>query len=357
MKNFREKILWWAAKHRVRQDKPIIIAIGGGMAKTSTKVALGTVLGLAYPGKVLTGFGNLNTYLGVPLSVLGFKFDFYHQQLGWRWLTVLVEAVWKSLVTRLPKYLILEYGTDRPGDIEALASQLQPTIAVLTIVVPAHLANYPSLEAVARDEGTLVESVGQDGHVFLNSTDPFLTMHQHRCQAHVHVVTSAPEEIARNFARSISRVLGVNDQIIQQGLAGYQPPPGRLVSKKIGPWQVIDDSYNANPVSMDSAFQVLSKLPGRKVAILGSMLELGQNEVVFHNQVGQEIRQVADLVIGVGQLAKNYQADYWFKDANSAAEQVLAHLKDGDSILIKGSRGIHMENITQALEEDSHTRY
>src|SRR3989344_5626785 len=107
MQDIRAKILWWAVKRRVGIDKPFIIAITGSIAKTSTKVAIGAVLRRAYPNQVRVGFGNLNSFLGVPLAILGFKVDFHKQQIGFiRWVWILKLAVWRGLLGHLPKYLV-----------------------------------------------------------------------------------------------------------------------------------------------------------------------------------------------------------------------------------------------------------
>src|SRR5688500_2495906 len=113
----RESILWWAAKRRLRFDKPFIIGITGSIAKTSTKEAIGGVLEKAYPGKVVVGYGNLNTFLGVPLAILGFRLNFHSKNVTWQWPFILLLALWRGLFARLPKYLVLEFGADQPGDI------------------------------------------------------------------------------------------------------------------------------------------------------------------------------------------------------------------------------------------------
>src|SRR5688572_10960785 len=111
----RPSILWFAAQRRLRLDRPFVLAVGGGIGKTSTKVAIGTLFNLKYPGQVRVGYGNLNTYLGVPLAVLGFEVDFYKQKIGvWAWLKILGAALWRSWFSKLPPYLILEFGTDQP---------------------------------------------------------------------------------------------------------------------------------------------------------------------------------------------------------------------------------------------------
>ena len=179
MKNIREKVLWKALKRRVAIDKPYIIAIGGGIAKTSTKIALGEILKQAFPGDVLVGYGNLNTYIGVPLAALGFNIDFYKQKLGIiGWLFVLTRAFLKGYFYKLPKFLVLEYGTDSPGDIVALTEQLRPNMSLITLVAEAHIENYGTMEGVAKDESALVASLDSKGIAVLNEDDSYLALHK-----------------------------------------------------------------------------------------------------------------------------------------------------------------------------------
>jgi UDP-N-acetylmuramoyl-tripeptide--D-alanyl-D-alanine ligase len=257
--------------------------------------------------------------------------------------------MWSAITSRLPRYLILEFGTDGPGDVEAIVKQIQPDVAVLTIVGPAHLANYPSEEAMAHDEGWLVEATRPSGHVFLNSADPYLEEHKARTQAKVVVVTTPLELMAIRYTEAVGQQLGFEKKTVDLALANYQPPEHRLEEKVVGSFRLLDDSYNASPLAMQAALRRLQKLPGRHVAVLGAMLELGPKEINFHQEVGRFARDHADLIIGVGELAKAYKADHWFATSAEAAEQLFALLKEGDTILVKGSKATKMEKIITAL--------
>lgn len=168
MLDVRAGILWLWARWRIKKDQPIIIAVGGAIAKTSTKAAIGAILREAFPGQVRVGYGNLNSYLGVPLAVLGFEIDFYKHKVGfWGWLKILISAKWRGLFGRLPKYLVLEFGTDQTGDLDKITKKLQPDYGVITIVGPAHLMNYKDEAEMAHDEGFLAERTKPTGVVFL----------------------------------------------------------------------------------------------------------------------------------------------------------------------------------------------
>ena len=350
--DIRAKILWWAVKRRVLLDEPFIIAITGSIAKTSTKLAIGAVLRRAFPGQVRVGFGNLNSFLGVPLAILDFKVDFYQQKIGViQWLWILKLAIWRGLFSKLPKYLVVEFGADYPGDIEQLAAQLPLDGAIITLVGPAHLANYPSLEALVAEKAKILDAVKPGGWALVNKNDPYIhNLTPKDCPTET--IDTATEDIAVNFARAVGRKLKISGDLVEEALSVMPRPEGRLQLKDLGSVKLLDDSYNANPLSMPVALKLLSKLPGRKVAILGDMLELGNTEVKYHQEIGQLAKQSADLVIGVGELAKEYGGAKHYPDSSVAAREILELLGQGDSILVKGSHGVHMEVIVKAIENN-----
>lgn len=350
MKAWRDEFLWRCALRRIRKSNSVVIAIGGGIAKTSTKYAIGSVLSDHFKNNVLVGYGNLNTYLGVPLSILEFRIDFHHQSISWQWPIILLQA-WIRSRRILPKYLVLEYGTDRPGDIKKLTSKLPPNIAVLTTVAPAHVMNYGSLDEVAEDEGTLVASVPNDGVVFINKRDPYYQVHKARIVATTVIEDDLPnEQLSVGFARSVAKYFGVPLEEVEKSLGRMKLPPQRFAQRQIGDWLVLDDTYNANPASMEGALNLLKNMPGRKVAILGTMRELGESEKLLHKHTGDLAHSIADVVIGVGEHTDEYQPVVHFDSSDQAAKEIFSYLKKGDSILVKGSRSIQMEKIISALE-------
>ena len=352
MNDLRAKILWWAAKRRIAKDGSKVIAVGGAIAKTSTKAALGTALRLAYPGQVRVGYGNLNTYLGVPLSILGFEIDFYDKKIGiGQWLTILIKAIWRGLFVRLPKYLVLEYGTDGPGDIAAITDQLPPDIGLITIVGPAHLANYPLIDDMVKDEGYIAERTKSSGFVLVNSGDQYLTEHYNRAKARVVNVVCSLEEISVKFMQVFARELKINESIIKQATEDFSAPARRFNYEKLGDITLLDDSYNASPLAVKAALHLLKKLPPKRVAILGSMLELGANSSAYHQEVGDEVKKIADTFIAVGADAKDYGAPIWYATSAEAAEKIVDHIGESDSVLVKGSKGVHMEIITAAIRK------
>lgn len=346
----REKILWWAARRQIRRHGTKVVAIGGAIAKTSTKVAVGALLQLAHPGEVRVGFGNLNSYLGVPLSVLGFEIDFYAQKIGlFRWIWILKQAIWRGLFGKFPKFLVLEYGTDKPGDIEAITAELRPDVGMITIVGPAHLANYPSLDDMVKDEGYLAERVKDNGILFVNSNDTYLTEYHRRTKARVVNVVTNLEEIAIKFMEALGRELNISTDLIEEARDDFQVPAHRFEQTKVGPYLLLDDSYNSSPLAVKAALHLFKKLPAPRVAILGSMKELGQLSESFHQEIGDYAQGYADQFIAVGDEAQAFGFDTWYPDSETAASKIFEVLPASGSILVKGSHSVRMEKIVEAI--------
>lgn len=351
MNRWRERILWWAAERRLRLDRPYIIAVTGSIGKTSTKQAIGAVLRAAFPKMVRVGFGNLNTYLGVPLAILGFRLDFHEKRVTWQWPFILLRAIWRGIFGRLPKFLVLELGADKPRDIEELTRHIRPDLAVITAIGQAHLMNYRDEEEMAKEKGKLLLALRPGGKAILNEQDKFTPMLKNMTKEKIIYFSSPLANLATAIAREVGVQLEIPPAQLELGLKVSDLPSHRLNRKRINGWEVLDDTYNANPLSMKAALEELKKMPGRKVAILGEMKELGEREAELHRQTGELARQSVNLLIGVGELAKNYQADHWFSDSNGAARGALDYLKQGDSILVKGSRAMKMEKIIESLEK------
>ncbi len=349
--DIRSTILWWAAKRQIRRHGTKVVAIGGAIAKTSTKVAVGSLLKLAYPGEVRVGFGNLNSYLGVPLSILGFEIDFYEQKVGlFRWLGLLFQAIWRGLFGKFPRYLVIEYGTDKPGDIEAITAELRPDVGMITIVGPAHLANYPSVDDMVKDEGYLAERVKDDGTLFVNSNDTYLTEYHRRTRAQVVNVVTNLEEIALKYMEALGRQLGLSNDVIEEARDDFQPPAQRFNYLNVGPYKIFDDSYNSSPLAVKAALHLFKKLPAPRVAILGSMKELGQLSESFHQEIGDYAKSYATTFVAVGEEAKGFGFDTWYPDSETASRKIFEVLPASGSILVKGSHSVHMEQIVAAIK-------
>jgi len=349
--DWRGKILWWAARRLLIKFEPRVLAVTGSIAKTSTKAAISQALRAVHPNEVLEGYGNLNTFLGVPLAILGFRLDFYRQRLRWWWPLILLAAIFKGVFGRLPRFIVLEFGADHPGDIELLSKMVKLDLAVITIVGPAHLGNYSDERSIAKEKAKILTALKVGGVGFVNRQDKHLDLYRRTCQEKLIEVDARPVELAESFAFEVARELGLDRSKVRSALAKLERPKGRFKEYRLGAYTLVDDSYNANPLSMAAAFDWMKRLPGRKVAVLGEMRELGHDEAIFHQRIGQQAREVFDFIAGVGELAKNYRGDVWFSDAAECESKIFTYLKEGDSILVKGSHALDLERVANSLRE------
>lgn len=359
---------WWRARFPVR-----VIGITGSVGKTSTKELIGAVLSRRY--EVLKTEGNLNSEIGLPLVVL--RLTPRHQRA------------------------VLEMGMYARGEIAALCAIARPVIGVVTMVGPVHLERLGSLEAIAEAKAELVEALPEDGVAVLNRDDPYVRAMAGRTRARVFFYGLDPEAdlwadeivseglegirfdlhyrgetfrrirvslLGRHSVHTALRAIAVG---ILEGLtweeifASLRDPRAQLRLVAVPGMRgsiILDDTYNASPPSVLAALNLLAELEGRKIAVLGDMLELGAYEVEGHRLVGGRAGAVADLLIAVGPrariisreaLAVGMPADrVWMCDSNAEAVEILRQVvQPGDVILVKGSRGLRMEEIVNALCE------
>lgn len=363
-----------AAAWRGRFD-PLVVGITGSVAKTSTKEATAAVLGAAMP--TLRSEGNQNNEIGLPLTLL---------RLG-------------------PEHAaaVLEMGMYVGGEIATLAALGRPSIGVVTAVAPVHLERAGSLAAIEAAKAELVEALPATGTAILNADDPRVRGFGRRTPARVvtygfaddadvtaaaveargaagmafEVVARAPRpariavaidalgrhSVANALAgAAVGLVAGVADEAIAAGLA---TPWGRAAAHRgallvVPGLTILDDTYNASPPAMLAALEVLAGLPGRPVAVLGEMLELGPLHDAAHREVGAGAARVAAELVVVGPgaagiadgaAAAGLEASRIHRVADrEAAIAVLRRVvRPGDAVLVKASRGAALESIVEAL--------
>jgi UDP-N-acetylmuramoyl-tripeptide--D-alanyl-D-alanine ligase len=359
------KILRRLARWTIWRYRPAVIGVTGSAGKTSTKLAIKAVL--ERDRRVRVSFGNLNSDLGVPLTILG---DWSAkdlalvsratprgtktiQKIGF-WIKVIFSSIWRIVFPAragYPEILVLEYGADRPGDIKYLLSIARPNISVITAIgdIPVHVEYYGGPDEVAREKGRLIEYLPVGGFAILNGDDDAVMNLQSRTRARVmtfgfdkscevrisrfenkvhdgqpsgisfkleHGSAIVPVYIDHVFGRAhayaaaaaaaIGLVFGMNLVTISDALAAYAPPESRMqLVPGIKYTQVIDDSYNASLIAMRSALETLAALPAkRKVAVLGDMLEIGKYTPEAHEAVGRLAARDADVLFTVGPRAK-----------------------------------------------------
>ena len=402
-------LTWWftiCAKIYLWRYHPRLIAVTGNAGKTSTRLAIASVLAAKY--RVRTAGANLNTELGVPATIVGVPMAEYERLGGspWFWFTAMVRAKMNLLwERRTPEVIVLEYGADRPDDIRRLARRYRPEIAVVTRVgeVPVHVEFFSSAEHLAQEKSQLVRALPADGHAVLNFDDQSVLDMRRATTASVTtfgfgtgadvlasepmVRFSGPRPVGMNFdvtaegttmpvlvrgslgkgiavaataAIAVGRIMGVGMAEAAQALAQFTPPPGRMrILDGIKDSLIIDDSYNASPAAMHLAIDTVRHLNGRKVLVLGDMLELGQHSVQAHQAVGTMAATVADVLVCVGESARFYEtaaADQMapdrirrFENSRDAAVEVQKLIRPGDIVLVKGSQGIRMERIVKEI--------
>ena len=361
-----------AAGWRRRFD-PLVVGITGSIAKTSTKEAVAAVLGRRF--RTLRSAGNQNNEIGLPLTLL---------ELG-------------------PEHeaVVLEMGMYVGGEIADLAALARPTIGVVTAVQAVHLSRIGSLEAIEAAKGELVESLPPTGTAILNADDPIVRAMAARTAARpltygfaedadvgAEAVVSDGAAGMRFTLRlggerrpamtpslgrlsvhnglaaaAVGLTAGVPPEAIVEGLALGWSAPHRMALVRLADMTVIDDSYNASPGSVTAALEVLEDLPGRSVAVLGEMLELGESHEEGHRAVGDAVGRIAALLVVVGSAVggiASAAADaglapdriHVVPDAANALEVLRPRLRDGDVVLVKGSRGIGLDVLVDALRTE-----
>lgn len=398
-----QSILKVLARLTVKRYGPFIIGVTGSAGKTSTKSAIHSVLSSAFA--VRMGKGNLNNELGLPLVILG---DYKTSGGAFFWLKVLFFGfcglVWRR---NYPEILILEYGADKPGDMDYLLSIVKPDLAVVTAVgeIPVHVEFYQGPEGVAKEKGKLARAVGLGGSVVLNLDDTFVGDMRELTKERVMTYGFSEEadlrvssfmnrsedgkpmgisfklETGDNFvpvkidgslgkakayaaaaAAAVGLIKGMNLVKISEALAQYEGEPGRChLIEGVKNTNLIDDTYNSSPIAVVSALEVLKDIPAtRKVAILGDMAELGQYTNYAHEEAGKLVKDSADVLITVGPKGK-FIADgarkhgflknniYSFSDYQETVKNIKDIIEPQDLILVKGSQSMRMEKVIMEI--------
>lgn len=356
---------------------PLMVGITGSIAKTSTKEAVAAVLGRAR--RTLKSAGNQNNEIGLPLTVLS---------LG-------------------PEHevAVLEMGMYVGGEIADLARIARPDIGIVTAVQGVHLSRIGSIEAIERAKAELVEALPADGTAILNADDPRVRRMAGRTSARVLTYGFDPAaDVTATDIRSVGfdgmrftldlagerrpvatpvlgrlgvhnalaaaaagLAAGIGPETIAAGLAGGWATPHRGALVRAGGTTVIDDTYNASPGSVRAALELLGGLPGRHVACLGEMLELGPAHDAGHREVGAAAAAVADLLIvvggGAGAIANGAvdaglppERIVMVADAPGAVEAIAGSARAGDVILVKASRGAALEAVVDGLRRQLEER-
>ena len=366
-----------AAAARAR-SKAEIVAVTGSVGKTTTKEALRHAL--APSGSVHASSASFNNHWGVPLSL-----------------------------ARLPAdadYAIFEIGMNHPGEIRPLVKLVRPHVGVVTLIAPAHLGFFSGLEEIAKAKGEIFEGVEPGGTAIVNADDPhgaalgrmaraagvskvatfgeaagadyWLTAFEPGAEGATLSARIAGTEIelrlaagGRHIAQNVLAVLGAVEALggdvakAGEALSAWRPGKGRgeriEIATEGAPIVLIDESYNANPTSMRAALAVLGETEpakgGRRIAVLGDMLELGGHSRRYHTDLAGPLDEAkADAVFLVGEEIRSLSGALppslhceWHRNCGEAEASLFHYLRPGDVVVVKASNGIGLSKLVERL--------
>ncbi|MBI4119191.1 MAG: hypothetical protein HY452_02935 [Parcubacteria group bacterium] len=430
MRKLLKFILKILAKRAIGRYRPIVIGITGSVGKTTAKEATYAVLSRKF--WVRKNEENYNNELGVPMAVLGIdpnKFKIFGYQLSAISRAFWLTCGWPR--QKYPRMLILELAADRPGDIGYLVDVVKPQIGVVTAIgeVPVHVEFYASPQEVAKEKAKLVEQLaGKDGLAILNYDDQTVLDMKNKTKTKVmtfglvspasgigpdvwvsdinYFVADGRDQAGNTQSAAIGGLsfkinfggtfvpariynligihqlygmlaavavglhFGMNLVDISGALENFELPRNRMnLIRGIKNSMIIDDTYNASPLSTHAALDALRDFArasrelghgGRRIAVLGDMRELGKYEVEAHRSIGNLAAERCDILITVGAAAK-FIADsaanqmsreniISFNTSDEAKLKVQEIVRDGDVVLVKGSRSMKMERIVEEIK-------
>ncbi|MGH8705417.1 MAG: UDP-N-acetylmuramoyl-tripeptide--D-alanyl-D-alanine ligase, partial [Burkholderiales bacterium] len=343
---------------------PTLIAITGSNGKTTAKEMLAAILRChAGEGGSLATRGNLNTDIGVPLTLLELRPQH--------------------------RYCAVELGTNHPGEIAYLAALAQPTVALVNNAQREHMEFLRTVEAAAAENASVFEALPHDGVAVLNADDAHAALFRRAAGARrtvefgiasgaavtggyalkplsseMRIATPAGEATAtlaipglhnvRNAlaAAACAHAAGIPPPAIGAGLSAFRPYAGRLQVRRLGSGAtLIDDSYHANPDSVRAAVDVLAQFPAPTVLVLGDMGEVGEHGPEFHREVGAYARSSGiSSLLAIGEASRGAVAAFGEGARHFASiEDLVAAARGSSTVLVKGSRFMRMERVVAAL--------
>ena len=406
-------ILTWEAKAVLARHKPYIIGVTGNLGKTSTKDAIYTVMKDHF--HVRRSEKSMNSEFGVPLTILG-------EKSGWnnpfKWLLVIMRSFFVIFAKEYPTHLVLEIGADRPGDIKHIAQWIKPNITVVTQFgqVPVHIEFFASRDAVIEEKGHLVEALKEDGLFIYNADDhdAMKLLGKTNAKKMSFGIHEKADVRAQNVRLYGSPLMGteadvtandINEHLVLPEVVGKSPiycalpalavashlsipipvacaslrdghkPKGRMrLLQGMNNSVIIDDSYNASPKAAEHGLKTLSEIDlsmsggqavGRKIAVLGDMLELGTHTHDEHYKIGKIAAQTCHLLFTVGirsRVTAEGALDEKMLDENimecdtaiDAGKELVKILQPNDVVYVKGSQSMRMERAISMILASHH---
>ena len=358
-----------ASHWRAKFDMPVV-AITGSNGKTTVKEMLAAILKVAAgdDASVLATQGNLNNEIGLPMTMLN---------LG-----------------KQHRYAVLEMGMNHTGELSYLSNLAKPNVALVNNAGTAHIGELGSLEAIANAKGEIFEGLADGGTAIINADDVFANLWKNLASKHqqvtfglkakadvtakyeLHAASSDLELIAPNgtvkftlpapglhnvsnalAAASAALALNVLLENIATGLSNFAGVKGRLQTKQgFAGAKVIDDTYNANPMSMKAAIDVLKASAGQRIFVMGDMAELGADAASMHAEIGAYAKTAGiEKFYALGELTKNAVTSFGanamhFETIEALAESLKNMMNAETTVLVKGSRSMRMERVVDAIQ-------
>ncbi len=354
----------------IRERQPFtLIAVTGSAGKTTTKEMIAALVGTER--RTFKSRGNFNNLIGCPLCIDNTPDD--------------------------AEVVVSEMGMNHKGEIALLAGLTHPDVGVYTNIGPVHIEFFGTVEKIAEAKRELLENVKPGGTIVVNNDDEHVVrisegfagtkvtygidhdamfraedLHERGLLGTTFTMRGFPMELAlpgrhnvENFLAAVAtaRAVGVSWDGIGRGMKELKPAYHRGVIVNVDGATIYDDTYNSNPYALSRALKLLEKADarGRRIAVIGDMLELGERELDYHAEAGRSVPKSIDIVVGVGKRSRALldgakQAGFTddrlhhFDDAAGAAEFLKTFIKDGDLVLIKASRGIGLDRIVTQLE-------
>ena len=425
MKNIFKNIIAYILRIESRlvilKYKPKIVVITGSVGKTSTKDAIYAVLSkVSYVRKSEKSY---NSEIGLPLTILGVP-------NGWNnpfvWLKNIFKGLWLIIAPhKYPKWLVLEVGVGKAGDMQKTASWLATDVVIVTAIgeTPVHIEFFSSRKHLIEEKSNLIKTLKKDGYLVLNADDEDVSQMKSKTKnltitygfkegadllgsgdnilydndeiprgiifrvdegGFAHSTTnkgsSLPVTIEGVFGRNhvyaslaalaLASILKLNMLNAVDALKNYDVPPGRMrLLKGINSSMIIDDTYNSSPFACKSALMTLGqvKCSGRRIAILGDMLELGKHTIDAHKDIGKIASENCDVLMVVGPRAKSIKEGaietgmssekiFEFLNSSEAKDFVKTFVQKSDLVLVKGSQGVRMERVVEDILFDQENK-
>ena len=397
-------VIEWQAKLILRKYKPKIVAVTGSVGKTSTKDAIFSVMSqFFYTRKSEKSF---NSDIGIPLTIMGCPNGWYDPIL---WLKNILEGFYLIFFKApYPQWLVLEVGADRPNDIKNVTKWLKPDVVVLTAFakVPVHIEFFKNRDAIIREKKYLVDALKHDGVLVVNGDDDdaMKIKDQSKNISIIYGTSSLCDLIASDeqiyyedgkptgmtfkvkyennivpvvvkgslgmqnvYASLAALAAGLSQKVnlvkAGEALLNHETPKGRMrIISGIQNSVLIDDTYNSSPVAATSALNALKDIQtkGRKIAILGDMMELGKHSVEEHYEIGKLAAQSCNILLTVGIRSRKIAEGaldagmddtkvFQYDNSDEVMKDMANLIQEGDTILVKGSQSMRMEKIVKAI--------